>query len=197
MGEAASGFALVPGEAVTILRRARLLAGEDCDSAFPLFTWVPGQGPRHRPEGIVDRLAMDRKLFLHLHYRKGFETEGLAFEDAPEVVVFAPEPSAGAAVVETLAVEAGESRLAAAALLAVVPPDGVEPGDGDFLIEAVSADGRVETLLRIRRFDPDWSEKYAFREPVWLSNGASVRVSHPGGFLDLIRTGRGSPAGDP
>lgn len=196
VGTAAAGFALVPGEAVSILRRAVLYAGDDCASGAPLFTWVVGQGPRLRPEGAFDRLPEAADLFLHLSYRKGFDTEGLEFEDAPQVVVFPPLPDRTRAV-EMLAVEPGTTPVGPATLLAVLPPEGLEPGPDGFAVEAVGNDGAVTPLLRIRRFDSDWAEKFAFREPVSLADGAAIRVSHPGAILDLVRTPLTGPDKDP
>ena len=64
-------------------------------------------------------------------------------------------------------------------------------------MEAVGDDGAVTPLLRIRRFDSDWAEKFAFREPVSLADGAAIRVSHPGAILDLVRTPASGPDEDP
>ena len=196
VGDAAAGFGLVPGEAVSILRRAVLHAGDDCASGAPIFTWVVGQGPRMRPDGIFDRLPEGAGLFLHLTYRKGFDTEGLAFEDEPEVVVYPPDPDRGRAV-EMLAVEPGTTPVGPATLLSVLPPEGLDPGADGFAVEAVASDGTVTSLLRIRRFDADWAEKFAFREPVSLGNDAAIRVSHPGAILDLVRTPATGPDEDP
>ena len=196
VGAAAAGFALIPGEAVSILRRAVLYAGDDCASGAPLFTWVVGQGPRLRPEGLFDRLPEDTGLFLHLSYRKGFDTEGLEFEDEPQVAVFPPLPDRTRAV-EMLAVEPGTTPVGPATLLSVLPPEGLDPGPDGFAVEAVENDGAVTPLLRIRRFDSDWAEKFAFREPVSLADGAAIRVSHPGAILDLVRTPASGPDEDP
>ncbi len=205
---AAGGFALVPGEALPILRRAVLFLGDGCRNAAPVFTWVVGQGARLRPEGVFDPLPPEAGLFLHLEYRKGFDTEGLAFEDAPQIVVFPAgkrraadaaaqggggEPTAvetvaaGASAVEPVAFEAGATRFGPASLLAVLPPEELDLGGGGFTVEAVAADGSATTLLRITRFDRDWVEKFVFRTPVRLEGGESVRVSHPGAILDVIR----------
>ena len=186
VSHAAAGFALVPGDAVSILRRAVLLIGADCDSGAPVFTWVVGQGPRMRPQGVFDPLPAGADLFLRLAYRKGFDTEGLAFEDAPEVVVFPAGPDPGTPV-EMLAVEPGSTRLGAARLLAVLPPEGLDPGPEGFAVEALGEDGEPTPLLRIRRLDPDWSEKFAFSAPVPLGERARIRVSHPGAILDVVR----------
>ena len=196
VGSAAAGFALLPGEAVSILRRAVLYAGDDCASGAPLFTWVVGQGPRLRPEGLLDRLPEDTGLFLHLSYRKGFDTEGLEFEDEPQVVVFPPLPDRTRAV-EMLAVEPGTTPVGPATLLSVLPPEGLDPGPDGFAVETVGNDGAVTPLLRIRRFDADWAEKFAFREPVQLAAGAAIRVSHPGAILDLVRAPVPGPDEDP
>lgn len=196
VGPAAAGFALVPGEAVSILRRAVLFAGAGCASGSPLFTWVVGQGPRMRPEGVFDPLPEGAGLFLQLNYRKGFDTEGLAFDDLPEVVVFASPADRGRPV-ELLAVEPGTTPVGPATLLSVLPPEGLDPGPEGFAVEAVGRGGAVTPLLRIRRFDSDWAEKFAFREPIRLSEGTAIRVSHPGAILDLVRTPATGPDEDP
>jgi hypothetical protein len=196
VGPAAAGFALIPGEAVSILRRAVLFAGTDCESGSPLFTWVVGQGPRMRPGGAFDHLPEDTGLFIQLTYRKGFDTEGLAFDDEPQVVVFAPPADRGHPV-EILAVEPGTTPVGPATLLSVLPPEGLDPGPDGFAVEAVGRDGAVTPLLRIRRFDADWAEKFAFREPVPLAAGAAIRVSHPGAIVDLVRTPATGPDEDP
>ena len=162
-----------------------LFAGDDCASGAPIFTWVVGQGPRERPAGVFDRIPEDAGLSLRLTYRKGFDTEGLAFEDDPAVDVF-PGPDRGRAA-EMLVVGPGDTPLGVATLLSVLPPDGLDPGPEGFAVEAVAGDGTVTSLLRIRRFDADWSEKFAFREPLQLAAGTVLRVSHPGAIVDLIR----------
>ncbi len=198
VGEAAGGFALVSGSggAEAIRRRATLFVGDGCDEGVPVFTWVVGQGPRRRPEGAHDALPLDAGLFLAVDYRKGFDTEGYAFEDDLEVAVF--PPTAGDAV-ETVALEPGATRLGPATLLAILPPlDRATPstsGDDVFAVDAVGADGEVTELLRIRRPDPDWTERFVLAEPLRLEAGASVRVSHPGAILDLLRPPR-EAAGD-
>ncbi len=186
VGAAAAGFALIPGEAVSILRRAVLFAGSDCGTGTPIFTWVVGQGPRLRPEGVFDRLPEEAGLFLQLSYRKGFDTEGMEFEDEPQVAVFPPLPDRTRPV-ETLAVEPGTTAVGPATLLSVLPPEGLDPGPEGFAVETVGSDGAVTLLLRIRRLDSDWAEKFAFREPVRLAEGAAIRVSHPGAIVDLVR----------
>ncbi len=196
VGEAASGFALVPGEGVSILRRAVLFRGDDCESGVPIFTWVVGQGARRRPAGAFDPLPPDAGLFLQLAYRKGFDTEGLAFRDAPEVAVFPPVSDPGAAV-ETVALEPGLTRLGAASLLSVLPPEGLDPGPDGFAVEVVGAGGQVTPLLRIRRFDADWSEKFLFRNPISLADGSAIRVSHPGAIVDVVRPSAALLTGEP
>lgn len=190
VAETAAGFSFDPGGAAPILRRAVLLRGP-CEEGIPVFTWVVGQGVRERPPGVHDRLPPDEPLHLRLWYRKGFDTEGLSFRHRPEVTVRAAAPTAGAPV-ETVALEAGSTRLEGV-LLAVFPPEGLgDDGASDaaaFTVEAVSPTGEVTTLLRIRRFDPDWAEKFFFRDPVRLAPGAAVRASHSGAFLDLARPG--------
>ena len=84
-----------------------------------------------------------------------------------------------------------------ATLLSVLPPEGLDPGPDGFAVEAVGTDGAVTPLLRIRRFDADWAEKFAFREPVRLAAGAAIRVSHPGAIVDLVRAPPTGPDEDP
>ena len=82
-----------------------------------------------------------------------------------------------------LAVEPGSTPVGPATLLSVLPPEGLDPGPDGFAVEAIGSDGTVVPLPRIRRFDSDWAEKFAFRDPVRLAEGAAIRVSsrsHPG-----------------
>ena len=95
---------------------------------------------------------------------------------------FPTEPDRGHAV-EMLAVEPGSTPVGPATLLSVLSPEGLDPGPDGFAVEAIGSDGTVVPLLRIRRFDSDWAEKVAFRDPVRLAEGAAIRVSsrsHPG-----------------
>lgn len=189
---AAGGFRFDPGAAAPILRRAVLLRG-GCEDGVPVFVWVVGQGQRPEgaglPAGTHRVLPAGAGLHLRLEYRKGFETEGLSFRHRPEVVVL---PAAdGSRALETVAVEAGSTRLTGR-LLALYPPE--DGADGDrgfgpegFTVEAVGPDGEAATLLRIRRFDRDWAERFFFREPFPLAEGTEIRVSHAGAFLDLVR----------
>lgn len=194
--EAAAGFAFDPGEAAPILRRAVLLRGT-CEEGVPVFTWVVGQGARRRPPGVHDPLPPESLWSLRLAYRKGFDTEGLSFRHRPEVSVLAAAGPAGVPV-ETLALEAGSTRLAGELLAVFAPARPGADGGGEarpFTVEAVSPEGEVSTLLRIRRFDPDWAEKFVFRERVRLAPGAEVRVSHSGAFLDVARPGAAAATG--
>ncbi len=190
VGAAAGGFALVSGAggAKAIRRRATLFVGDGCDEGTPVFTWVVGQGPRLRPEGAHDALPTGAGLFLAVDYRKGFDTEGYAFEDDLEIAVY---PAGGGSSIETVAIEPGSSELGSATLLAILPPlDRAAfsvPGNEVFAVEAVGADGGVTELLRIRRPDADWTERFVLAEPLRLEAGASVRVSHPGAIVDLVR----------
>ena len=188
---AAGGFRFDPGAAAPILRRAVLLRG-GCEDGVPVFVWVVGQGRRPEsgglPPGTRRDLPVDAALHLRLEYRKGFETEGLSFRHRPEVVVL---PAAdGSRPLETVAVEAGSTRLSGR-LVALYPPEDGAGGRGfgpeGFTVEAVGPDGEAAALLRIRRFDRDWAERFFFREPVPLTEGAEIRVSHSGAFLDLVR----------
>ncbi len=188
--ETAGGFALVSGSggADAIRRRAALFVGDGCDSGLPLFTWVVGQGPRLRPGGTFDRLPEGAGLHLQVTYRKGFETEGYAFEDDLEVAVF---PAGAGAAVEVMVLEPGTTEIGPASLLAVLPPFGASASERDqdevFRVDAVGESGEITELLRIRRFEADWNERFLFAEPIRLPAGASVRVSHPGAIVDLVR----------
>lgn len=198
---AAGGFRFDPGPAAPVLRRAVLLRG-GCGDGVPVFVWVVGQGRRPEsgglPPGTRRELPADAALHLRLEYRKGFETEGLSFRHRPEVVVL---PAArGSRPLETVAVEAGGARLSGD-LLALYPPEGGGGAGGGgfgpegFTVEAVGPDGEAATLLRIRRFDRDWAERFFFREAVPLTEGTEIRVSHAGAFLDLVREGPPRRAG--
>lgn len=189
---AAGGFGFDPGAAAPILRRAVLLRG-GCEGGVPVFVWVVGQGKRPEsgglPPGTRRELPADAALHLRLEYRKGFETEGLSFRHLPEVVVL--PAAADSRPVETVAVEAGSTRLSGD-LLALYPPEGGGAGGGGFgpegfTVEAVGPDGEAATLVRIRRFDRDWAERFFFREAVPLTEGTEIRASHAGAFLDLVR----------
>lgn len=197
---AAGGFRFDPGPAAPILRRAVLLRG-GCEGGVPVFVWVVGQGRRPEsgglPPGTRRELPADAALHLLLEYRKGFETEGLAFRHLPEVVVL--PAAADSRPLETVAVEAGSTRLSGD-LLALYPPEGGGAGGGGFgpegfTVEAVGPDGEAATLLRIRWFDRDWAERFFFREAVPLTEGTEIRVSHAGAFLDLVREGPPRRAG--
>ncbi len=177
----AGGFALRPGEAVSILRRAALYRGS-CEGE-PVFTWVVGQGARLRPPGTFDPLDPEGELFLSLAYRKGFETEGLAFADRPEVDIL-PAPADADSPIAILKAEGKVLRPGAGMLLAILPPGET---DSVFSAELAAPDGSARALLRIRRTDPDWLEKYAFRAPIRIGPDSEIRFSHPGAFVDVVR----------
>ncbi len=185
----AGGFELRPGDAVAILRRAVLYRGS-CD-AEPVFTWVVGQGTRRRPAGTFDPLGAGG-LFLELEYRKGFETEGFAFNDRPSVGIL-PAPEDADSPVRVVHADGPALRPGAGRLLALTPP----PDADAFSAELVTADGASTPLLSIRRIDADWLEKYAFEEPVRLGPGSEIRLSHPGAFADLALDEASGPASEP
>ncbi len=178
----AGGFELRPGEAAPVLRRAVLyrsgLYRSGCEGE-PLYTWVVGQEVRRRPAGTFDPLGREERLFLLLEYRKGFETEGIGFEDRPEVVLL-PAPEDADAPITVLPADGPVLRPGPGVLLALMPPSG-----SAFSAELASPDGTTTPLLRIRREDSDWVEKYAFREPIRLGPGFEIRLSHPGAFVDI------------
>ena len=46
-------------------------------------------------------------------------------------------------------------------------------------ITARLPDGRIEPLLWLYRYDPDWDRVFRFREQVILPRGTAVEASHP------------------
>jgi hypothetical protein len=59
-------------------------------------------------------------------------------------------------------------------------------------IKVTQPDGSVQVLLWVKRFRADWQTPYAFRDPVTLEPGATVRAyadfeaPHGGGELKVV-----------
>jgi hypothetical protein len=175
----ATAFAVFPGQP-TILRRGTILAGDSCEDAEPLATWLPDRERISFPEGLGRRLAASSNLLLELHYVKGWGDEGKRILDRSALGLWF---SADAAPIRSVSIERPGLVLDDAVRLVALYAHASD--ESPFRVEAVTPDGVVRLLLSIERFDPAWSEKYFFRTPILLPAGSSLRVSRSGVWVDL------------
>jgi hypothetical protein len=163
-----------------ILRRATILVGDSCSEGEPLATWLPDRDRISFPEGLGRELAASSTLSVEIRYVKGWGEEGKRLTDRSALGL---RFSKGASPVRSVLIRQPSFPLDRETRLVALYPSS---GDGSPLrVEALAPDGSSRLLLAIERFDPAWSEKYFFRSPILLPAGSTLRVSHPGVWVDL------------
>ena len=181
-----TGLEVLPGQP-SILRRATILVGGACTDAEPLATWLPDRTRISFPEGLGRRLAASSSLLLELHYKKHWGDEGKRILDGSALALWF---SKDALPVRSVAIEKPRLDLDEAARLVALYATAAD--ESPLRVEAVAPDGSTRLLLSIERFDPAWSEKYFFRNPMLLPAGSTLRVSHSGVWADLAESATSS-----
>lgn len=177
----ATAFEVKPGLA-TIVRRATISLGDSCEGARPLATWLPGQGSVSLPGDGGQELPAGANLALELLYVKGWEDEGKRLTDRTELGIrFSDSAPAVSAIRVTTSHEFSEG----VELLALYPELGAEE---PLRVEVARPDGRVEDILVIEHFSPQWREKYVLAEPLSLPAGTVLRLSQPVVWVDFIES---------
>jgi hypothetical protein len=167
-------------ESSSLLRRATILVGDSCARGEPLATWLPDRGRVSFPDGLGRKLEASSSLAVELRYVKGWGQEGKRLRDRPSVGLWF---AFGAASVRTVPIERPILPLTETVRLVALYPSAGD--DAPLRVEAVDPAGASRLLLSIEKFDPVWSEKYFFRDPITIPSGSALRVSHEGVWADL------------
>ncbi len=155
------------------------------DGCRSLGIFVPGQASMTLPAGTGLRIPRGSRLCFEMHYTPN----GQAATDQPRIALdFWKEPPAKELVItqidtRTLSIPPGvedhQHVLKAACpadsdLLALYPHQHLR--GKTFQFECTFPDGRRETLLSVPRMDFNWQSLYWFQEPLFLPQGAVVRI---------------------
>jgi thiol-disulfide isomerase/thioredoxin/mono/diheme cytochrome c family protein len=161
--------------------------------------YVPGNGSFRLPEGYAKLLPVGSRLWFQIHY----EPNGTATEDQTRMgVVFASEPPRFVVQVKgannpRLSIppgaenhsEIGYLRLATDIRLMSFMPHMHLRGKA-FRYEALLPDGKIQLLLEVPRYDPNWQLTYRLAEPIDLPKGAVIRAT---GWFDNSRNNPANP----
>ena len=149
----------------------------------PIGTWTPPETVVMYPSGVAQRLPAGSRLVLELRYRKSVtlqtDQSGVAFYfgDRPRRELQHRVLSCGASTIDR-----DIDALA-------VAPRAAEAG-ASIEVTARHADGRVEPLAVVARYEPAYPISYRFQQRVRLRRGAAIEVrsSTPGcaAALDFV-----------
>ena len=173
-----AGWEFRPGNR-SIIEQAVLSIAPDT----PLGTWTPADGAMVYPAGVAQRLPAGSGLTLELHYRKSTtpqtDQSGVAFH-------FGGRPKRE---LRHRSLSCGSSTIDRDIEALAVTPRATEAG-APIEIAARRADGSVEALAVVSRYEPAYPVTYRFRKAVRLRKGTviDVRSSSPActAALDFI-----------
>jgi mono/diheme cytochrome c family protein len=135
----------------------------------PLGTWTPGDPPMVYPAGVAQRLPAGARVALELHYRKSAtpqtDRSGVAFNFGGK-----PRRELRHRRLPCLA-----STLDRDVEALALTPRAAEAG-ASIEIAARRADGSVEALAVVPRYEPAYPVTYRFRRAVRLGRGTVIDV---------------------
>ncbi len=149
----------------------------------PIGTWTPPEHVVMYPSGVAQRLPAGARLVLELHYRKSAtlqtDQSGVAF-------YFGERPRHE---LQHRVLSCGVSAIDRDIDALAVAPRAAEAG-ASIEVAARHADGRVEPLAVVARYEPAYPISYRFQQRVRLRRGAAIEVrsSAPGcaAALDFV-----------
>jgi len=172
---------------VTVYEKGqKVRRGGDEGSEGYWAAYVPGNTKRLYPEGFARKLPAGASVSFQIHYTPN----GRPVQDTMRMgLLFATEPPKYVVHTASLAnarlnippgasdhVETAQRKLPAdvnaMALMAHMHVRGKA-----FKFEAVSADGKTETLLDIPRYDFNWQLRYDYAMPRFLPRGTTIRIT--------------------
>jgi len=174
------GVELRPGEPRS-LRRAVIWKARECDDArAPLFAWVPGQPRLVARRDSGEPIGPGDAFAVRLEYRKTWDDDGYAVEDASELLV----------QLETEARRSPLRRLAdgspiddAMELVALTPGT---PEGSVVEVEARRPGEAPLVVLELRRPDRLWLGRYELTEPLRLPAGSTLHSRGGRVFAELL-----------
>ena len=132
-------------------------------------TWTPGDGAVVYPAGVAQRLPAGSRLVLELHYRKSAtpqtDRSGVAFH-------FGARPRHE---LRHRVLSCGTSEIDRDIEALAVTPRAPDAG-ASIEVVARHADGRVEALSVVPRYEPAYPIAYRFRNGVRLHRGTAIDV---------------------
>ena len=165
-----------PGN-LRVVRRAVIWAGGRCDNTrAPLAAWVPGQADWSAPDGAGQPLADG--FAARIEYRKRWEDDGLALEDASALQLWL-----GAADRPLRRVLLADASLELDREARLLGWSGTRTEEAPLRLHLREPSGARHLVFEVRAPDPLWLGRYAPEQPIALPAGATLEVS--GGELAL------------
>lgn len=172
---------------VTVFEKGRKVRGGGDEGAEGYWAaYVPGNTKQVYPEGFARKLPAGATVSFQIHYTPN----GRAVEDTMRMgLLFAKEPPKY--VVHTSSLANHRLNIPAGAADHVETARRTLPGDVNalawmahmhvrgkaFKFEAVSPDGKTETLLDIPRYDFNWQLRYDYATPRFLPRGTTIKIT--------------------
>jgi len=188
------GYEILPTERqvvhhviVSVFEKGRKVrGGGDEGSEGYWAAYVPGNTKQIYPEGFARKLPAGATVRFQIHYTPN----GKAVEDTMRMgLIFAKEPPKY--VMHTTALPNARISIPAGAANHVETAQRKLPTDINamawmahmhvrgkaFKFEAISPDGKTETLLDIPRYDFNWQLRYDYAKPRFLPRGTTIKIT--------------------
>jgi mono/diheme cytochrome c family protein/Ca2+-binding EF-hand superfamily protein len=188
------GYEILPTERqvvhhviVTVFEKGRKVRGGGDEGAEGYWAaYVPGNTKQIYPDGFARKLPAGATVRFQIHYTPNGKAVqdtirmGLLFaKEPPKYVVHTsalPNPRLNIPAGEANHVETALRKLPAdvnaMALMAHMHVRGKA-----FKFEAISPDGKTETLLDIPRYDFNWQLRYDYTMPRFLPRGTTIKIT--------------------
>jgi hypothetical protein len=135
----------------------------------PIGTWTPPEHVVMYPSGVAQRLPAGSRLVLELHYRKSVT---LQTDESGVALYFGERPGRQ---LQHRGLSCGTSAIDRDIDALAVAPRAAEAG-ASIEVAARHADGRVEPLAVVRRYEPAYPISYRFQQRVRLRRGSAIEV---------------------
>ena len=188
------GYEILPTERqvvhhviVTVFEKGRKVRGGGEEGSEGYWAaYVPGNTKQIYPEGFARKLPAGATVSFQIHYTP----DGKAVEDTMRMgLLFAQEPPKY--VVHTTALPNARINIPAGAANHIETAQRRLPTDINamawmahmhvrgkaFKFEAISPDGKTETLLDIPRYDFNWQLRYDYAMPRFLPRGTTIKIT--------------------
>jgi Ca2+-binding EF-hand superfamily protein/mono/diheme cytochrome c family protein len=188
------GYEILPTERqvvhhviVTVFEKGRKVRGGGEEGSEGYWAaYVPGNTKQIYPEGFARKLPAGATVSFQIHYTPN----GKAVEDTMRMgLIFAQEPPKY--VVHTTALPNARINIPAGAANHIETAQRRLPTDINamawmahmhvrgkaFKFEAISPDGKTETLLDIPRYDFNWQLRYDYAMPRFLPRGTTIKIT--------------------
>ena len=188
------GYEILPTERqvvhhviVTVHEKGRKVRGGGDEGTEGYWAaYVPGNTKQIYPEGFARKLPAGATVSFQIHYTPN----GKAVEDTMRMgLLFAQEPPKY--VVHTTALPNARINIPAGASNHIETAQRKLPVDINamawmahmhvrgkaFKFEAISPDGKTETLLDIPRYDFNWQLRYDYAMPRFLPRGTTIKIT--------------------